>query len=61
MQTTASPGYAVGPSGEFESDAEDGDYVPSGTDETEDETMDTEIDADRWLNDVDLPQRSRRR
>ena len=30
-------------------DEEDSDYVPSNDDPSEDETMDTEVDADIWL------------
>lgn len=44
------------------SDDEDSNYVPyaSGNDESEDQSMDTEVDAHIWLQDVDEPSSSRR-
>ena len=44
------------------SDDEDSNYVPyeSGSDESEDQSMDTEVDAHIWLQDVDEPSSSRR-
>ena len=41
-------------------DEEDSDYVPSKNEESEDETMDTEVDVDIWLEDVEHPSSSRR-
>ena len=41
-------------------DEEDSDYVPSNDDPSEDETMDTEVDADIWLEDVKQLSSSRR-
>ena len=41
-------------------DEEDSDYVPSNNEESEDETMDTEVDADIWLQDIEHPSSSRR-
>ena len=41
-------------------DEEDLDYVPSNDDASEDETMDTEADADIWLQDVEQPSSLRR-
>ena len=44
----------------IDSDEEDSNYQPSGDDDSEDETMDTEADAYIWLEDVDQPTSSRR-
>ena len=44
----------------IDSDEEDSNYQPSGNDDSEDETMDTEADAHIWLEDVDQPTSSRR-
>ena len=43
-----------------DSNEEDSNYQPSGDDDSEDETMDTEADAHIWLEDVDQPTSSRR-
>ena len=45
---------------EMESKEEDMTYVPSEDDETEDEILENEIDADIWLKDVEHPSSSRR-
>ena len=43
-----------------DSDEEDNTYVPSEDDDTEDEMLDSEEDADLWLGDVKHPSSSRR-
>ena len=50
---------AAGPSVEMES-KEDVTYVPSNKAESEDEVLESEVDADIWLKDVEHPTSSRR-
>ena len=60
IQGPRPPGYEAEAYAEVGNDDEDSDYVPSNDDGSEDETMDTEADADIWLRDVDYPSSSRR-
>ena len=61
IQGPRPPGYEMDENVAIGNDDEEGsDYVPSNDDESEDETMDTEADANIWLEDVEPPSSSRR-